>query len=163
MLTLPSLVERAAQPYVAIREKVTIPFTPVIDKVMPEVAGWLQTKGVERFGPAVFRYNVIDMPRLEVEMGFAPPEPLQGEGRIAAGVLTAGRYVMLTHWGHYDKLMDATAVLIGWAKLRDYAWDSTPGPDGEHFVSRFELYPNGPMDTPDPEKWETQIFIKVRG
>ena len=163
MLTLPSLVERAAQPYVAIREKVTIPFTPVIDKVMPEVAGWLQTKGVERFGPAVFRYNDIDMPRLEVEMGFAPPEPLQSEGRIAAGVLPAGRYATLTHWGHYDKLMDATAVLIGWAKLRDYAWDSTPGPDGEHFVSRFELYPNGPMDTPDPEKWETQIFIKVRG
>ena len=163
MLTLPSLVERAAQPYVAIREKVTIPFTPVIDKVMPEVAGWLQAKGVERFGPAVFRYNVIDMPRLDVEMGFAPPEPLKGEGRVIAGVLPAGRYATLTHWGHYDKLIDATAVLIGWARLREYAWDSTPGPDGERFASRFELYPNGPMDTPDPEKWETQIFIKVRG
>lgn len=71
MISEPTLTERAAQPYVAIREKVTIPFTPVIDLVMPEVAGWLQARGVDRFGPAVFRYNVVDMPRLEVEMGFA--------------------------------------------------------------------------------------------
>jgi len=163
MLTVPTLVERPAQPYVAIREKVTIPFTPVIDKVMPEVAGWLQARGVERFGPAVFKYNVIDMPRLDVEMGFTPPKPLKGEGRVLAGTLPAGRYATLTHWGHYDRLMDATAMLIGWAKESGVAWDSSAMPDGEHFVSRFELYPNGPMDEPDPEKWETQIFIKVRG
>ena len=49
MLTLPSLVDRSAQPYVAIREKVTIPFTPVIDTVMQEVAGWLQD-GVRLIG-----------------------------------------------------------------------------------------------------------------
>ena len=80
MITEPSLVERAAQPYVAVSEKVTIPFTPVIDTVMPEVAGWLQARGVERFGPAVFRYNVVDMPRLDVEMGFAPAASLPPEG-----------------------------------------------------------------------------------
>ena len=146
MLTLPSLVDRPAQPYVAIREKVTIPFTPVIDRVMPEVAGWLQARGVDRFGPAVFKYNVIDMPRLEVEMGFAPQKPLQGGGRVLAGTLPAGRYATLNHWGHYDKLMDATTVLIGWAKEKGIAWDATPEPDGERFASRFELYPNGPMD-----------------
>ena len=130
MLTVPTLVERPAQPYVAIREKVTIPFTPVIDKVMPEVAGWLQARGVDRFGPAIFRYNVIDMPRLDVEMGFAPLAPLKGEGRVQAGTVPAGRYATFTHWGHYDQLMDATAVLIGWAKEKGIVWDSTSGPDG---------------------------------
>jgi hypothetical protein len=30
-------------------------------------------------------------------------------------------------------------------------------------VSRVEIYPNGPDDEPEPEKWETQIYIKVRG
>ena len=162
MLTLPSVVDRAAQSYVAIREKVTIPFTPVIDRVMPEVANWLQGKGVDRLGPALFRYNVIDMPRLDVEMGFAPEEPLKGEGRVLSGALPAGRYATLTHWGHYDQLMDATAALIGWAKENGIEWDSSAAADGEHFASRFELYPNGPIDTPDPDKWETQIFIKVR-
>ena len=83
-------------------------------------------------------------------MGFAPEQVIAGEGRVLSGILPAGRYATLTHWGHYDRLIDATATLIGWAKLRGLDWDSTPGPDGEHFVSRFELYPNGPMDTPDP-------------
>lgn len=163
MLTLPSLVERPALPYVAIRETVTIPFGPVIDKTMPEVAGWLQGRGVQRLGPAVFRYIVIDMPRLEIELGFAPERGVAGDGRVISGVLPVGRYATLTHWGHYDHLMDATAVLVGWAKEKGIAWDSTSDADGEHFASRFELYPNGPMDTPDPDKWETQIFIKVRG
>ena len=54
-------------------------------------------------------------------------------------------------------------MLIGWGKQTGITWDSKFTVDGEHFVSRFELHPNGPMDTPDPEKWETQIFIKVLG
>jgi len=70
------------------------PFTPVIDKVMPEVAGWLQARGVDRFGPAIFRYNVIDMPRLDVEMGFAPLAPLKGEGRVQGGTVPAGHEVL---------------------------------------------------------------------
>ncbi|MBI4921565.1 MAG: hypothetical protein HY834_07425 [Devosia nanyangense] len=54
---------------------------------MPEMAGWLQEKGVERFGPALFKYNVIDMPELEMELGFAPPGPPDGDGRVISGVL----------------------------------------------------------------------------
>ena len=52
---------------------------------------------------------------------------------------------------------------IGWARLRGIEWDSTPGPSGERFVSRFEIYHNGPMDEPDPQKWETEIWIKAKG
>ena len=162
MITLPSLVDRSEQPYVAIRQKVSIPFTPVVDQVMPEVAGWLRARGVERLGPAIFRYNVVDMPRLDVELGFAPAKAIKGDERVQGNSLPAGRYATLTHWGHYEKLMEATAVLIGWARDKGFAWDSTSDESGEHFVSRFELYPNGPVDTADPEKWETQIFIKVR-
>jgi hypothetical protein len=58
--------------------------------------------------------------------------------------------------------MDATAVLIGWARVVGHEWDSRTDRQGEHFASRFELYPNGPMDEPDSAKWETQIFIKLR-
>ena len=90
MITLPNLVERPEQPYVAIRQKVTMPFTPVIDQVMPEVAGWLQGRGVQRLGPAIFRYNLIDMPRLEVEMGFAPAQAIEGDERVLSKSLPAG-------------------------------------------------------------------------
>jgi effector-binding domain-containing protein len=162
VLTLPKIVERAAQPYVAVREKVTIPFGPTIDRVMPEVVGWLQKHGVEQFGPAVFKYDFINMPDLEMEFGFAPTKPIRGDGRVAAGVLPAGKYATVAYWGHYDDLMDVTALLIGWAKQKGIVWDAKETPQGDTFTSRFELYPNGPMDEPDPAKWETQIFIKIK-
>jgi effector-binding domain-containing protein len=103
------------------------------------------------------------MPRLEMEFGFMPPDKLAGDGRVQSGVLPAGRYATVTYLGHYKDLMDVTATLIGWARETNVEWDSVPGSNGERFACRYELYPNGPMDEPDPAKWETQIYIKVRG
>ena len=162
MLTLPRIVKRGAKPYVAIARDVVIPFGPAINEALPKVQKWLGGQGLERPGPVMFRYTTIDMPRLSMEFGVVLPRKLAGEGEVVAGVLPAGRYATLTHFGHYRNLVDATAVLIGWARLVGHAWDSDEDARGEHFVSRFELYPNGPADEPDPAKWETQIFIKIR-
>lgn len=160
-LTLPGIVKRRATPYVAIAREAVIPFGKAISKSMPKVGKWLADEGIEH-GPAIFRYTRIKMPELGMEFGFLLPKKHAGAGEIAAGVLPAGPYATLTHWGHYRHLMEATATLIGWARLKGLKWDSEEGPDGEHFASRFELYPNGPVDEPDPNKWETQIFIKIR-
>jgi effector-binding domain-containing protein len=162
VLTLPKLVDREAQPYVAIRERVSIPFGPAIDKAMPEIAGWLAAKGVQKFGPAIFKYNIINMPDLEIEFGFTPEQTLEGDVRVISAMLPAGKYATVTYFGHYDDLIHVTGLLVAWGRYNNVEWDSTARSDGEHFVSRFELYPNGPMDEPDPQKWETQIFIKVR-
>jgi hypothetical protein len=48
MLTLPRIVERGPQPYVAIREQVTIPFNAAIDRAYGELFGWLDANGVTR-------------------------------------------------------------------------------------------------------------------
>jgi len=162
MLTLPKIVKRSVKPYVAVKREVVIPFGPAINKAMPAVGRFLAARGIERPGPALFKYDTIDMPRLKMEFGFQLARKMDGEGEVIAGVLPAGRYATLTYFGHYRNLMDATATLIGWAKLVGHSWDSRKGRDGEHFVSRFELYPNGPMDEPDSAKWETQIFIKLK-
>lgn len=162
MLTLPTIVERGETPYAAMPMNVTIPFEEAIGQGLGEVGAWLERTG-HTHGPAVFRYNLIDMPRLGIEFGFLTSELLSGApDRIRTGVLPAGRYASLTHWGHYQHLMEATAVLIGWARQKDLAWDADEAPQGQRFASRFELYNNAPADEPDPEKWETQIFIKVR-
>lgn len=161
MLTLPKIVERAEQRYFAVAEEVRIPFGPMIDGAMGQVADWLGTRGKVP-GIAMFKYNVIDMPRLEMEFGFLDDLAATGEGRVAGGILPAGHYATLTYLGPYDDLESVTAMLMGWARHRGIDWDSTTGPAGERFVSRFELYPNGPMDEPDPQKWETQIFIRIR-
>ena len=162
MMTLPQIVEREALPYVAVAEAVTIPFQGAIDRLIPEVAGWLGSKRVERFGPMLLKYNIIDMPRLGMEFGFVPPQAVEGDGRVESHVLPAGRYATVTYFGSYEKLMEVTGILIGWARDRGIAWDSESRADGDHFACRYELYPNGPIDGPDPQKWETQIYIKVR-
>jgi effector-binding domain-containing protein len=162
-LTKPKIIERAGTPYAAVAAEVRIPFGEAIGPLMDEAAGYLDSAGVRDFGPAVFKYDVIDMPRLEMELGFVTREPVAGNDRVKSGVLPAGTYATVTYTGPYDGLMDATALLIGWARQEEVEWDSTPGPGGERFVSRFEIYNNGPMDEPDPNKFETEIWIKTRG
>lgn len=162
MLTLPRIVDRDETHYAAVAAEVHMPFGEAIGPLMGEAAGYLGSAGVKGFGPAVFKYNVIDMPRLEVELGFVTLGPVAGNKRVKAGVLPAGRYVTTTYFGHYDNLESVTAVVIGWARQKGIEWDSTSTGSGERFVSRVEIYPNGPDDEPNSEKWETQIYIKVK-
>jgi hypothetical protein len=163
MLTLPKLAERAATHFAAVAAEVHIPFEAAIGPLMDEAAGYLDRTGVAGFGPALFLYDVVQMPRLDMRFGFVTPEPVAGDDRVRPGVLPAGRYVTVTYTGPYDDLESVTAVVIGWAKQKGVEWDSTAGPDGERFAARFEIYLNGPMDEPDPQKWETEIWIKTRG
>lgn len=162
MLTLPKIVERPAQPYVAIRERVTIPFDAEIDRVMDELFGSVNSKGIPIVGPVFFKHNIVDMPRLEMDFGVPVETAVAGDGRLVTGVLPAGRYAELTYWGHYDNLMQANEVLIAWARLKGIAWDVIQRPDGDHFASRLEIYHNSPAEEPDPEKWQTTVTIKVR-
>ena len=162
MPNIPKLVERDATPYAAVSAEVRIPFGEAIGPLMGEAAGYLDSTGVTGFGPALMKYDVIDMPRLEMQFGFITPAAVVGNARVKAGILPAGKYVTLTYFGHYDNLEKITGTVIDWAREEGIEWDSTSGPEGERFTSRFEIYPNGPMDEPDPNKWETQIWIKAR-
>ena len=163
MLTSTRITERAAQPYVAMRRRVTIPFGAVIDATLPELFRWLEIHGVEPAGPRFFKYNVIDMAReLELEFGVPTSGPVAGDAATVFGTLPAGRYATLTLHGHYDKLIDATGVLIDWVRGRGLAFDSEVTPEGERFVGRFEIYPNDPGEVPNPDDWETEIWIKLQ-
>lgn len=162
MLTLPTIVNRKAQPYAAIRQETKIPFQTVVSKTLPKVEKWLGKRGLGH-GPMLIKYDFIKMPELNLQLGFLLDEAIEGDDKVTAGILPAGKYATLTYWGHYRNLRDVTGMLIDWARGRGIAWDADESPHGDSFTSRFELYPNGPGDEPDPDKWETQLFIKVRG
>ena len=162
MQNTPRIVEREATHYAAVAAEVRMPFGEAIGPLMGEAAGYCASTGAA-FGPAVMKYDVIDMPRLEMQFGFITPMAVPGNARVKAGILPAGKYVTLTYLGHYDNLERVTGTVINWAREQGIEWDSTPSAAGERFVSRFEIYPNGPDDEPDPNKWETQIWIKVKG
>jgi effector-binding domain-containing protein len=163
MLTEPKIVEWAAQPYVAIRRVVGMPFGDAVDATLPKLWRWIESHGIEPAGPPFFKYNLIDMPRrLEIEFGAPLAQMPVADTEVVAGVLPAGRYATLTYHGHYDGLMGANAALIDWVRANGHAFDAESTPEGERFACRMESYTNDPREVPDPADWETVLFYKLR-
>lgn len=164
MLSLPEIIERDSRPYVAIRERVTLPFDDVVDRVFPELFGWLARNSVEPADAPFIKYNVIDMEReLEVEFGVPVARPNPGDARVLSGTLQGGTFASITWQGGYDKLIDANGALINWAMERGIKWDVTRTPAGDKFGCRLEIYKTDPAVEPDSSKWVTDVVIKMAG
>ncbi len=163
MLTLPSFIERNEQAYVGIVAKVTMrDIGPTARTLLPELYGWLAKRGIAPAGPPFFRYNVIDMAReIEIDFGVPTHDLVDGDARVEARRLPAGRYASLVFRGPYERLIDANAVLIGWAKECGVRWDSDETDAGERFACRLEIYRTDPATEPDPAKWETEVAIRM--
>jgi effector-binding domain-containing protein len=160
----PTIVERASQPYVAMRRSITMQTFGEIADRFPEVFDWLGARGVEPAGAPFFRYNVIDMERtLEVEAGLPVATAITGDDRVISGVLPAGRYATVTHIGHPDRLIDHTGALLRWAAEQGLDWDMSETEDGERWGCRLELYKTDPAEQPDLSKWEVELAFKLAG
>jgi effector-binding domain-containing protein len=158
----PTIVERDEQPYVAVSGQVTMQTIAAIADRLPEVFGWLDARGLEPAGAPFFRYNLIDMDRrLEVEAGVPVAAAAAGDGEVLAGVLPAGRYASVTHIGHPDGLVGATAALLEWAERQGLRWDVTPTPEGERWGCRLEVYKTDPAEQPDMGRWETELLFRL--
>jgi effector-binding domain-containing protein len=161
--TTPEITERGEQPYVAIRADVTMEQLPGLADRFGEVFGWLAERGVAPAGPPFFRYNGIDMARLlNVEAGVPVPAAVEGDDRVIARVLPAGRYGTSIHVGPYDGLIGAVDNLLQWADARGLEWDKSSADDGEHWGCRLEIYLTDPSQQPDPTKWETQLAFRLK-
>jgi|SRR5215217_5341420 len=161
MLTLPQIIDRPAQRYVAVQLPVTIPFGDDLDPAFDELFAAFSAAEVEPNGMEFFKFNLIDMPRLEIEVGMTTDALLPLSNRMIAGELPAGRYVSLSYTGQYDNLMDVTAMLVGWAKEKGLKWDSRDTPNGEQFACRLEVHDNNPSIEPDPAKLKTTLLFKL--
>jgi effector-binding domain-containing protein len=158
----PAIVDRAAQPYLAITRLVTMRTINEIADRIPEVFGWLGARGLTPSGAPFLKYNLIDMEReLEIEAGVPVEAAIAGDGVVAPGVLPAGRYVTLTHVGHPSGLADVTAALLAWAQQRELTWDRTDTDEGQRWGCRIETYHTNPAEVPDPNKWETELAFRL--
>jgi effector-binding domain-containing protein len=162
MLGEPVVVERSAEPYVAIRELVTMEtLGTVLPALHPVVRSWLQERGEEPAGDPFFKYNVIDMERqLEVEVGWPVDAQMAGEGGVLAAVLPAGRYATVLYTGHPEGLFDATRALLEWADKEGRQWDVVETADGDRWGARLEFYRS---DGPDMNTWETELAFRLAG
>lgn len=163
MLTLPEIVERGPQPYVAVRERVSLgAMKPAVDRALQKLFGWLGANGVEPVGAAFFKYNLIDMGgMLDVEFAVPVAREIDSGGEITAAMLPAGHYAQVKWTGPYDALVDVNAVLVGWAKEKGVRWDTQETPEGDRFAARIEIYENNPAEVEDPKDLVTTVAIKV--
>lgn len=161
MLTIPQIIHRTAQRYIAVRLPVSIPFDAEMEPAFDELFAAFANAGVAPDGMEFIKYNVIDMPRLEIEVGMTTGADIPLSGRLVEGELAAGRYISLSYTGPYDGLMDVTAMLVGWAKEKGLKWDSHDTPKGEAFACRLEVFDNNPSIEPDPAKLRTTLLFKL--
>lgn len=161
MISEPRIETREPQAYVGLRASVTMQdFPPVIDRSLAELRQWVAQHGLEHHaGPPIFRYVKIDMDGdMDVEFCIPLSAAADGDGRVQAGALPAGRYATLMHTGHYDGLRDATRYLLNWGEEQGLRWQTDPG--GE-WRARLETYLTDPSQEPDPARWETQVAILI--
>ncbi|EFH80296.1 GyrI-like domain-containing protein [Ktedonobacter racemifer] len=166
MITEPKVEQRSEQHYVAIRTQVTPRGLgkSLVSRLFSEVRVWLEKQGITPTDAPFIRYLVIDMStEFDLELGWPVASPLSGTERIRAGILPAGRYASLVSIGPYKgkALMKANGALIDWGVEHGVVWDSQQTERGEAFGARLESYIKGPENEPDPDKWKTEVAIRM--
>lgn len=159
----PRIVQRPAIPFVAIRTTETMSsMSSVFPRLMPGLRQWAAKHQVSEAGAPFIRFIHVDMAKgLDIEIGFPVAKAANGDDKVTAGFLAAGRYVSLTHFGNYSGLVPPNAALQAWAHNKHLRFKMTKGAKGEEFVSRLELYKTDPDKQPDPAKWETEILYMI--
>ncbi|MFC1415475.1 GyrI-like domain-containing protein [Streptacidiphilus cavernicola] len=158
----PRIVERPAQPYIAVRARVTMATVDTIAHRIPEVLGRVAALGAKPAGPPFLKYNLIDMARqLEIEAGVPVIDAVAVDGDLINGTLPAGRYASYLHTGSPSTLVQANALLLDWAADRGLAWDMTPTEAGDRWACRLESYRTDPREQPDTAQWETALEFKL--
>jgi effector-binding domain-containing protein len=165
MLSEPKIEQRPDQHYAAIRANIPMREMPSLPPLWDEVFGWLKSKGITPAGAPLWNYRVIDMEAtMEIDVAVPVAAPIEGDGRVLAGVMPAGRYVIALFTGSVmdDGLMRATGDLLAWADKNGVVWDKwQSGATGEGWQARAEIYLTDPDNEPDLNKWETELAFKT--
>src|SRR5260221_8545449 len=109
MTTSPKIVERAAQPYVAIKSLVSREeIGPVTGKLFGEVFGWLGQHGLAPAGAPFFRYGAVGMEQgVGIEFWGPPAKAVAGDHHVFGGLLPAGGDASFIPPRPYQQVYDA--------------------------------------------------------
>jgi len=130
----------------------------VRDRLMGELYGWAGERGLT-WGHTFFRLHVVDMEGpMDIEVGVVTDEAVQGDGRIRAGVLPAGRYATLTYINHGRR---ANSTLLNWVREQSLTLDRAESPDGDRFGCRYEAYLTDPRSERMKTRWRTELAIRL--
>jgi effector-binding domain-containing protein len=159
----PQIDLRPAQQYLGISGKITEGVPAFVDRAFPELFAWLREHSVEPAGAPFLRYDEVDSDGQPVELEVGVPVDAHvpvsvaanGDSRVHADALPAGRYLTYLHVGPYrsETLPDLAASrerLLTWAEGHEL----TPLSYTEHFRI-------GPVEERDFTKWETEFAYLI--
>ena len=164
-MTFPTIEQRAARPYLGISGRITDGVPAFVDKAFPELFRWLGEHGVEPAGPPFIRFRELDTngEPVEIEVGAPVDGTLEGDERVRADSLPAGRYLTLMHVGPYrsETVPDLAVSRERLIACREQG-SSTAARIVHSTRSRaVERYLIGPLEEPDFTKWETEFAFLV--
>jgi effector-binding domain-containing protein len=166
----PKIEERPQQPYAGIAAEVDseAEFRQAVDRSVPELFGWLGSRGIEPAGPPFIRYLELSEDGQPLRFEFCAPtaEAPAAEGRVRAGTLPAGSYLTYLHVGPYthaevDDLNDAHSRLIAWAEREGLDFESSTTPRGTAYEANVERYLTDASREPDWSKWQTELACLI--
>ncbi len=149
----PRIEHREAMPTVGIR--LVTPFRGMLgvrDRLLAELASWLDEHHVETAGPFFLRLHTVDMAAdMEIEVGVIGVDHAGGE-RVRSGVRPGGDYAVLAYRG---SSLQANRMLLGWVEEsgRRFDADSASG----SWSGRFEILRTDPRLEPRKTAWTTEL------
>ncbi|WP_093607488.1 GyrI-like domain-containing protein [Streptomyces indicus] len=166
MGTQPRIVERAEQPFVGVRGRVTWSTFGLIADRLPEIVGLLGERGITPVDGPFFKYELIDPSDQDRELEVVAGVPVHERVRLPsadlfAGSLPAGRYATVHHVGHPDKLLGVASSLLKWGHAKGLKWDMVRTEGGEAWGCRLESYHTDPRLEPDLDKWEIELSFRL--
>ena len=160
MIGEPRIDDRVEQLYMGIRTQLPMKgMFPIVRRLFKEMNAWAKRHGVTPAGPPFLRYHVIDMAgEMDIEVGIPVASTLPPDGRVAPGVLPAGRYASLVYSGSG---LAGNKALVEWAKATGHAWDRWDDAKGDAFRARYESYLTDPKTEPRIKNWQVEVAIKL--
>ena len=145
------LRERQPQPTLVIRTRSSVQDMPqVLGQAWGAVMQYAGQAGHQPSGAPFVAYHNMDMQDLDLEIGFAFAQKLNGEGEVLAGEIPGGKAAGCVHVGPYDQLPATYSALMKWMEANGHT------PCG----AAYESYLNDPHNTP-PEELQTDIFFPL--
>lgn len=163
----PHVHEREAVPFVGTTTGVTMAtFAEIADRI-PVLIGALISHGITPAGAPFFRYLEIKGDSMTVQVGVPVPAGASLPSpavpfAVQSGEVPAGRYAGLTHTGPFDGLLGATERLLAWAHDQGLDLDTSTSDGVQKWVARLEIYLTDPRIETDPNKFRTDLAIKLR-
>jgi effector-binding domain-containing protein len=164
MMDEPQVEVRAAQKYIAIPIEANLNEWKKVNTLIKEVFEWLDQKSLQPNGAPFFRYWIIGdkYEKFKLEVGVPIRRSVEGDERVIVNTIPAGKYAVLVHTGHPDRIHNSLKLLEEWAVKRGFEWAKDMEDNKEIWSGRFEFYLTDPAVEPNLENWSTEILYLIK-